>query len=141
LGGEIFIIYLSKFYESMYPEKLILIILSVLILKSSFSQNNPDSVIYILDEWGLTTITTISTQQQDKHVYPFCPPTPLPVNVTEMCTIFMTIYDESYMIKDQYEFKAFAPGRYNIKWWAFYEKLLTGFYKVVLEWQDNCKIY
>ncbi len=29
----------------------------------------------------------------------------------------------SYMIKERYEFTASAPGRYSIKWWAFYENL------------------
>ncbi len=62
--------------------KILLIILFILIVKESFSQN-PDSIIYIIDKWGLTTITTPSAESEKMN--PFAPPTALPVNVSKMC--------------------------------------------------------
>lgn len=118
---------------------LILITLLISVISESFSQDNPDSVIYMVDKWGSTTITTLSMQQQEENAIPnpFAPSTPRTINVSEMCIIFMTIYDESNIKKKQFELTAFLPGNYIIKWWAFYENLPPGIYRFTFKWLDK----
>jgi hypothetical protein len=107
--------------------------------KLIINQNNPDSIIYIVDKWGLTTITTLSTQQKEEQAnpLPFAPSTPFTVEVRNICVINMRILDTNNVILEKYEFSALTLGSYCIKWWAFYKNLPPGIYKFKLQWLDK----
>jgi hypothetical protein len=123
--------------------KIFPIILFMLIIKASFSQNYPDSIIYIADKWGLTTITTLSTQQGEENAdpKPFASSTPFNVEVSSACVINMCILDTNNVILEKYEFPVSASGKYSIKWWAFYKKSPPGIYKFTLKWFDKYEEY
>ena len=123
----------------MYKPELILLIFQMLLIKASSSQDNPDSVIYIVDKWGATTITTFSAQQREKYVVPKPSGTSTPFNleVNNTCVIHMCILDTNNAILKKYEFPVSTPGTYSIKWWAFYDNLPPGTYKYDYKWLDK----
>lgn len=102
----------------------------------SIKANQADSIIYIKDKWGLTTITTleqINLNKPGKIPNPFAPPTPFKLTVSEVSQIKMDIKDSTHKLMKTYNFNISAPGDYHIEWWAFYKDLPPGKYNYELD--------
>jgi len=106
--------------------------------------SNADSIIYLRDKWGSTTITTLeqfNEKDTSRYPKPFSPSTPIGINISEISQIKMDIRDSNNTLMKSYKFDISEPGNYSIQWWAFYQDLPAGKYTYEFDISGEIKKY